>query len=295
MKTNKDVINGLNQTSNQSRSHNNNDNANDSNSRSQTNQKPTTGTIPPASTAGRPSCGADIHSRARFGSQLSSPSAEYPATSLQPITSAAEPKRSEGRFTLRKGLGAWELSYNDQTAILKHEVGLDYVSFLMDHPGEEFHGLALALKVRALREGHAPDSVDLIQERALALDDAEAARRIYRKQLELEALIDDELTIEAVRDEAYGQLKDILTFQKKNVAKTSNQASRASHSVAKAIKRLHQRLANAVTTAGRPHLLLRHFARHIRNGILIPSGRGTPGGTRPVNSGGYFIFTDLTR
>ena len=51
-----------------------------------------------------------------------------------------------------------------------------------------------------------------------------------------------------------------------------------------------------IVDPGRPRVI--HHARSggdIRTRILIPSGRGTPGGTRPVNSGGYFIFTALPR
>ena len=41
------------------------------------------------------------------------------------------------------------LTFNGQTAILKHEIGLSYIAYLMSHPNEPIHGLALALKVKA--------------------------------------------------------------------------------------------------------------------------------------------------
>ena len=44
--------------------------------------------------------------------------------------------------------------------------------------------------------------------------------------------------------------------------------------VAVAIKRFCARLAKAVDAEGRPHPVLQGFARHLREHLLIPSGRG---------------------
>jgi hypothetical protein len=193
-------------------------------------------------------------------------------------------------FSLRRDLGIWELSQGSRRAILKHELGLDYVAYLLDHPDQEIHGLALGLKVRAVRNGEPMESAEVIQERALALDDIDAARRLYRKQRELEGIIDDELTVEAVRDEAYAQLKDILAYQKKHIARTSSQADKASHAVGTAINRLYTKLARACDHSGQPHTLLRDFALTIKRHILEPSGRGKDGGSRRKASGGHFIY-----
>ena len=211
-------------------------------------------------------------------------------------TSPTSPNRltvpSNEKFSLTKGLGVWELTHGHDRVILKHEIGLAYVAYLMDHPNEPIHGLALALKVCALRNGQPADSAELIQERALALDDAEAARRLYRKQLELEAIVDDEDQTDPVKEEAYRELKEIYAFQKKNIARTSSAAQKASDAVGKAIKRLHQRLATAIGADGKPQILLRRFAKHLRKTILLPSGRGSgQGGVRPMrNCGGFFTF-----
>jgi hypothetical protein len=211
------------------------------------------------------------------------------AANSKPSTLNAQPSTG---FALRKDYGVWELTCGNQRANLKHEIGLEYVAFLMAHPNQEFHGLELALKVRAAREG-APGRDDMLNERAIALDDAEAARRLYRKQRELEALIDDVNTIEAVRDEAYEQLKQILEFQKKNISKTSSQAQKASHAVGMAVKRLYKRLATAFDAHGNPRPILRAFAQHILDRILLPSGRTlSHGGIRDKISGGYFRFAE---
>jgi hypothetical protein len=45
-------------------------------------------------------------------------------------------------------------------------------------------------------------------------------------------------------------------------------------SPAEAIKRLHDRLAAAVDAAGKPDAVLRAFALHLHEHLLLPSGRG---------------------
>lgn len=201
------------------------------------------------------------------------------------------------RFSLTQHLGYWTLTHGAQTAILKHEIGLSYVAYLMDHPDEPIHGLALALKIRAMRNGQPADSAELIQERALALDDAEAARRLFRKQLELEQIADDDSQPEPVKEEALRQLEAIYTFQKKNISRTSSVAQKASDAVGKSLKRLRARLAKANSADGSPNQTLRAFAHYIRKHILTPSGRaGGHGGFRPpTGCGGLFIHTELLR
>ena len=197
------------------------------------------------------------------------------------------------RYSLRKGLGFWDLIFDGQHAILKHQQGLAYVAYLLlNPPAEPIHGLALALKIRAIRNGQPADSAEVIQERILALDDAEAARSLFLKQQELEEIVDDEDQIDPVKQEALRDLEDIYAFQKKNLSRTRSVAQKASDAVGKAIKRFHQRLAKAVDSDGNPHPVLRAFAVHIKQHILIPSGRGSGhGGSRPPHGcGGFFTY-----
>jgi hypothetical protein len=180
---------------------------------------------------------------------------------------------------------------NGQTAVLKHEIGLDYVAYLMNHPNEPIHGLALALKVRAARNGQPMDSAEIIQERALALDDAEAARRLFLKQRELEEITEDPQETDVIKQEAERELREIYAYQKKNVSKTASAASRASHAVGTALKRLHRTLAASIDNSGKPNILPRAFADHLRRHILIPSGRTLGnGGLRSRGAGGCFIY-----
>jgi hypothetical protein len=194
------------------------------------------------------------------------------------------------KYSLKRGLGFWELTFKGEHAILKHEQGLAYVSYLLTHPNEPIHGLALALKIRALRNGEPADSAQVIQERALALDDAEAARSLFRKQRALEELVEDELQSDQAKAYAYRDLEAIYAFQKKNLSRTTSVAQKASHSVGMAIKRLQQRLAKAVNADGTPNKVLRRFAAHIKQYILIPSGRGNHGGMRVQGCGGFFNY-----
>jgi hypothetical protein len=193
-------------------------------------------------------------------------------------------------YALRKGLGYWELIFANSQAILKHEQGIYYVAWLLTHPpAEPIHGLALSLKAAALYDGRtagaalaveSPNGQKLaipadacVQERSPALDSSLAAARLRRKQLELEAVLDDEDQPEPVKAEAIRELEDIYKFQKRNPAQIRTAAERAVHSVRTAIIRFHQHAAAATDARGEPHPVLQPFAAHIERHLLIPSGR----------------------
>ena len=102
-------------------------------------------------------------------------------------------QRDEHRFALRLGLGFWELIFESRRAVFKHEQGALYVAcLLLDPPPEPVHAMALALNARKMN-GQAPEEAELIQERNLGLDDAEAVRNLRRKQRALETVLDDEV------------------------------------------------------------------------------------------------------
>ena len=96
---------------------------------------------------------------------------------------------------MRRGLGFWELTFEGQRAVFKHDQGTLYVAcLLLDPPPVPLHAVALALKARKMN-GQSPEEAELIQERNLGLDDAEAVRNLRRKQRALETVLDDELAI----------------------------------------------------------------------------------------------------
>jgi hypothetical protein len=86
--------------------------------------------------------------------------------------------------------------------------------------------------------------------------------------------------------------EEIPEFLSKNSWRTRDDAARCVRAVAVAIKRFHARLAKAVNVEGRPHPVLQGFARHLREHLLIPSGRGgSHGGARAGWSGaGCFTY-----
>jgi hypothetical protein len=152
-------------------------------------------------------------------------------------------------------------------------MGHSLLDLLLDPPPEPVHAMALALKARKM-SGQSPKKAELIQERNLGLDDAEAVRNLRRKQRALETVLDDELAIEPVKAEARREREEILEFLRQNSWRTRDNAGRCVRAVAVAIKRFHARVAKAVDAEGRPHPVLEGFARHLREHLLIPSGRG---------------------
>jgi hypothetical protein len=187
--------------------------------------------------------------------------------------------RRSPQYSLRKDHGFWQLSFRGHSATFKHEQGACYVAFLLLHPpAEPIHGLALALKTRAFYSARTAAMIDAgfdgpIQQRSLALDDAEALHALRRKQLELEAIVDDDDQIEPVKAEALRELEEIYAFQKKHPARARDTAQKAVHAVRTAILRFHDHLAKAVSADGSPHPVLCPFAWHLEQHLLIPSGR----------------------
>jgi hypothetical protein len=191
-------------------------------------------------------------------------------------------------YALRKGLGCWDLWFEGQHAVVRHEQGIFYVAWLLMHPGETIHALDLAAKIpeiyrkqlglAAIVEGTAESASSLpsharLQERSLALDDAEAMRALLRKEKELEAVLEDESESEPVKQEALRELEAIAQFQREHGRRSKDSARRAADAVRRAIRRLHQRLDSALDRDGSPHTVLRPFAAHLREHLIIPSAR----------------------
>ena len=189
-------------------------------------------------------------------------------------------QRDEHEYALRRGLGFWELTFERRRAIFKHELGALYIAcLLLDPPREPIHAVALALRARELWQ---PEAADLLQQRSLGLDDAAAIRALWRKQRELQRVLEDNQQIEPVKAEAARELEEITEFLRQSPWRSRGNAERCVEAVGRAIKRLHARLAQAVDASGQPHPVLCDFARHLHECLLIPSGRGLGhGGARP--------------
>ncbi len=165
-----------------------------------------------------------------------------------------------------------------------------YVAWLLYHPPDHpIHAIDLAAKVPEIyrQQLGLPTLVDpftgktvqlqsdaRLQERSLALDDREAIRRLFKKQQELEAILDSDAS-EPEKAEALRDLEQIYQFQKHHARRTTDTATRTVRSVRRAITRLQHHLQATTDVTGQPNPALRAFANHIQRQILIPSARHT--------------------
>jgi hypothetical protein len=220
------------------------------------------------------------------------PRAEHRKQYMRTIPQTTDCNQRDGRrCALRRELGFWELTFQGQSAIFKHERGALYVAcLLLDPPPEPLHAVALALKARSMA-GQVAGDAELVHERSLGLDEAEGVRNLRRRQHELEALMDDENEIAPVRAEAQREWEEITEFQRKHPWRTRDCAQKYVRAVAMAIRRLHGHLVSAVNAVGAPHPVLQAFALHLHEHVLIPSGRGGGHGGARLTSAPAGCFT----
>jgi hypothetical protein len=196
------------------------------------------------------------------------------------------------QYALRREANSWEVTFAGRQAIFKHELGALYVAYLLQEPPREpIHGVALALKAR-VKLGQTASPAEVLQERVIGLEDAAAVRALWRKQRELERVLSDRLQIEPVKAEALRELEEITEHLRQSPWLTRRGAERCAREVAMAIKRLHARLAAAVDAEGRADEVLRAFALHLHEYLLVPSGRGGAYARAQAVSGfaGCFIY-----
>lgn len=198
-------------------------------------------------------------------------------------------RQAASAYSLRKGMDAWELVFEGHRAVLKHEQGVRYVAYLLKHPYPDMiHPIDLLLRVQpaqARADGmtelvdaatgrHVPLTRDArLYERSLGLDAVESARALRRRERLLEAILEDDDQDEPVKAEAMRELEEIERVRPAVGGRVEDQAKRVTKAVRRAIHRLQARLAQETDEVGRPHDLLRRFARHIERHILLPSTR----------------------
>ena len=88
------------------------------------------------------------------------------------------------------------------------------------------------------------------------------------------------------------ELEEIAEFLRKNPWRSEDCAQKCVRAVTAALKRLHTHLAAAVDAEGQPHPVLRAFARHLYEHLLVPSGRagGCARGWPAANYPGCFTY-----
>jgi hypothetical protein len=201
----------------------------------------------------------------------------------------------------------WHLVFEGEAAELRHERGIFYGAYLLfNPPAQPIHALDLMAKIPELYRrqlGLAPlasptagrvsavESGARLQERSLALDDAQSMRALLKKQKELEAILDDDSECEPVKAEALRELEALYQFQKKHARTSRDSAQNAADAVRLAIQRFQRRLYGAVDMNGRPNPVLRGFAEHIEKYILIPSARYSRHGRNQARTGLAGCFT----
>jgi hypothetical protein len=190
------------------------------------------------------------------------------------------------------------VTFAGREAIFKHEQGATYVAYLLLNPREEpIHALNLCLRVMwperkggGIAELVDPETGEVatvpaearIQERSMGLEDAQTMREVLRTQSQLEALLEDPEMCDQDRRRTEQELIALYDYEKKHFQRTRDNAQRAAEAVGKAIKRFYEHLAGAVGADGRPHAVLSEFAEHIKQHVLVASGRGLArGGPRP--------------
>ena len=121
-------------------------------------------------------------------------------------------------------------------------------------------------------------------------------RATLRSQNQLEALLEDELQFEPVREEVFRELIELYDYETNHGLRVRDCARKAADAVGRAIKRFHQHLATSTGPDGQPHPVLRAFADHLKQFLLVPSGRdGNHGGARARRgSGGCFNYQPPT-
>lgn len=214
--------------------------------------------------------------------------------SPKPPSPAAPPAPPQPRYAIRKDCGVWRIIFDGHEFYIKHERGMLYVAYLLTHPNESFHALDLMARIPEIyrRQLGLPEITDPVtgnqvtleshsrlQERSLALDDRQAMRALFRRQQELEAILDDDSQSEPIKAEALRELEEIAQFQKHHGERNKDAAQRSVSAVRQSIKRLHLRLATASDIHGASSPLLRAFADHLQKHLLAPSLHHTRGET----------------
>jgi hypothetical protein len=65
---------------------------------------------------------------------------------LDPLSAPGQPAKRNPQYAIRKGLGVWAIIFDYKEIVVKHEKGIFYVAWLLQHPGESIHAHDLMAK-----------------------------------------------------------------------------------------------------------------------------------------------------
>jgi hypothetical protein len=201
-----------------------------------------------------------------------------------------------GQYALSRDGDRWHLTFAGGQSAFKHELGALYVAYLLtERPRQAIHGVALALKARE-KLGQPPSPAEARQQRAMGLEDASSVRALWRRQHELERVLEDRLEIEPVKAESLRELEELTERLRQSPWLSCHGAERSARAVAEAIRRFHARLAVAMDAKRKPDEVLRAFALHLHEYLLVPSGRGRIGAREEAKAPpGCFIYVPPRR
>jgi hypothetical protein len=217
------------------------------------------------------------------------------------------------RYSLRKGLGAWELVFAGRKGLVEDERGAQIVAYLLRNPPREpIHAVPLETKVWARewaeaslpgRESQPTDEANGVERPAgeLEMDEQASGARLdqgentllKKKFRELLEIIEDTTLPQDERDAAQLELDELHHAMDGAAGRAVvDGAAKAAERVRKAIKRLHAKLANAIDENRAANVVLRDFAEHLLTHLIIPSSRFNRGKGSRNRAGvaGTFIY-----
>ena len=186
--------------------------------------------------------------------------------------------RLEPRYALRLGYRAWEVIFDGERAVMGDELGMRYAVYLLKvRPCELVHGTTLAGAVLGQ---------PVVQEGDLWENQTRTVRRIEAEALEMKAVLDDPTAAACEQDQARRELARLAAARRVVERQPASGACKCAGAIRKSLWRLHDGLAEA------PSPVLRAFAGHLKDHLLVPSSRyaGRRDGRRRTGVAGGFIY-----
>lgn len=190
------------------------------------------------------------------------------AQARRPLPGGITPRQplDPARYALRKGQGAWGLIFAGEPAAFADRAGMDSVEYLLKHPSDMIHSLALLARVR----GEAP-----VQQRSAALDDRDTTRNYLREMSRLRKVIESEEASDEEKRVAGEELAQFESALPEIHHRTMDEAAKAAKTFRQAIRRICSWLAQARDQQGRPDPVLAALAAHLQKYLLGPSQPGS--------------------
>ena len=194
------------------------------------------------------------------------------------------------RCSLHREAACWVLVFKGGRALLKYEIGLKYVAYLLSHPDEPVPSATLfsmfspgrrtkspAIELSDTAKNELKPVTDGIPIDQLAPDREElkARRSYYARLREYKETMNDVTTPESERLEAGRLYEELLVFLKNQYRPACSPGRAVTKRVHKSIQRLCDHLRNPMPTVKVPNPTALAFAEYIEEHIVVPSHRYT--------------------